>query len=179
MLICLRMSFSDLVGLFQEVELGVKVWAVVWFLIMWHVKEKSSSWLIFLDDLNRASSNRGSRRSICKFSVPRWTRHSGWCHLAALHAEQTHTHTHAQSETLTWLCAAHVTSWGEREGKKERERDVRDRAVQLVAGEGQQTVSGSRPRRWPDRDRGSLSSGKFWIQHSVVWFTSPGPDPEF
>lgn len=92
--------------------------------IMWHVrgKTKSYSWLIFLDDLNRASSNRGSRRLICKFSVPRWTRHGGWCHLATLHAEQTHTHTLMHSLRCWPDCAPHTWHPGAREKERKRER---------------------------------------------------------
>lgn len=59
-----------------------------------------------------------------------------------------HTHilTYALTEMLTRLCAAHVTSWG-------RQREVGVEAGCWVAGEGQQTVSGLRPRHWLDRNK--------------------------
>lgn len=80
--------------------------------------------------------------------------------------------TRTLSETLTWLWAVHVTSWGDR--KREMWRRTVER---LIAGEGQQTVSGSGPRRRPDRNKEcETGSGKsrwlfsvFTVKSDSLW----------
>lgn len=86
----------------------------------WAFSFMPHEWKSFDDETNFVSCfflNTPSRHSLlsnweCEtlshtFPVPGRTRHSLYHHVAFL-SEWTHT----ESETLTWLCAAHVTSWG-------------------------------------------------------------------